>query len=218
MAEVISSIIPSLSEFYLSIILNLPGWAQTFLNLFFISLMVVIYSVFIWKFYMWVAKKNILELNLSKFNKSEHAVISKIIGGLIYFLEYLIILPFVVFLWFGVFTIFLILLTDTLEVNTILVIGVVIVAAIRMTAYYKENLSKELAKLIPLTLLVVAISQGLFNFPKFLEQIQIIPSFISDIWVYLIFIIVLEFILRLLDIIFLAFDLYDEEEVKEREV
>ena len=106
---------------------------------------------------MWVAKKNILELNLSKFNKSEHAVISKIIGGLIYFLEYLIILPFVVFLWFGVFTIFLILLTDTLEVNTILVIGVVIVAAIRMTAYYKENLSKELAKLIPLTLLVVAI-------------------------------------------------------------
>ena len=167
---------------------------------------------------MWVAKKNILELNLSKFNKSEHAVISKIIGGLIYFLEYLIILPFVVFLWFGVFTIFLILLTDTLEVNTILVIGVVIVAAIRMTAYYKENLSKELAKLIPLTLLVVAISQGLFNFPKFLEQIQIIPSFISDIWVYLIFIIVLEFILRLLDIIFLAFDLYDEEEVKEREV
>ena len=218
MAEVISSIIPSLSEFYLSIILNLPGWAQTFLNLFFISLMVVIYSVFIWKFYMWVAKKNILELNLSKFNKSEHAVISKIIGGLIYFLEYLIILPVVVFLWFGVFTIFLILLTDTLEVNTILVIGVVIVAAIRMTAYYKENLSKELAKLIPLTLLVVAISQGLFNFPKFLEQIQIIPSFISDIWVYLIFIIVLEFILRLLDIIFLAFDLYDEEEVKEREV
>ena len=83
-----------------------------------------------------------------------------------------------------------------------------------MTAYYKEDLARELAKLIPLTLLTVTISQGLFNFNKIIEQIQLIPTFFSDIWSYLIFIILIEFILRILDIIFVAFDLYNEEEVK----
>ncbi len=203
-----------LEEFYLGIIQILPSWAQNFLNLFLWSVLLVIYAIFIWKFYRWIARKDILKLNLSKFNPSNHAVIAKILGALIYFLEYLVILPIVVFLWFGGFTLFLMFLTNGLAIESILVISVTIVAAIRMTAYYKEDLARDLAKLIPLTLLTVAISQGLFNFNKVIEQIQLIPTFFSDIWSYLIFIVLIEFILRVLDIIFVAFDLYNDEEVK----
>ena len=204
----------SLSALYSGILQFLPSWAQNFLNLFFWSILMVIYAIFIWKFYRWIAKKDILELNLARFNRSEHVIIAKIIGSLMYFIEYIIILPVVVFLWFGVFTVFLMLLTENLELQTILLISVTIVAAIRMTSYYKEELARDLAKMIPLTLLAVAITQGLFNFEKILFQIQLLPSFFSDIWTYLLFIVVVEFILRFLDVIFIAFDLYEEHEVK----
>ncbi len=204
----------SLGNLYSGFVQMLPSWSQNYVSLFLWSILLVIYSIFIWKFYRWIARKDILKLNLSRFNHSEHIVFSKIIGGGIYFLEYLIILPAVVFLWFGVFTFFLMLLTKALELQTILIISVTIVAAIRMTSYYKEELARDLAKLIPFTLLTVAISQGLFDFNKIIEQIQLIPTFFSEIWTYLIFIVILEFFLRILDIIFMAFGIYDEREIK----
>ena len=103
-----------LEEFYLGITQILPSWAQTFLNLFLWSLLLVIYAIFIWKFYRWIARKDILKLNLSKFNSLDHAVFAKVFGMLIYFIEYLVILPIVVFLWFGGFTLFLMFLTNGL--------------------------------------------------------------------------------------------------------
>jgi len=203
-----------LEGFYSSVVGFLPSWAQNFVSLFLWSLLLVIYAIFIWKFYRWIAKKDILQLNLARFDRSNHLVLAKIIGSFMYFLEYLVILPLVVFLWFGIFTLFLMLLTKSLELNTILVISVTVVAAIRMTAYYKEDLARDLAKLIPLTLLTVAVSQGLFDFNKVIEQLKLIPTFLSDIWIYLIFIVLIEFLLRILEVIFIAFGLYDEKEIK----
>jgi len=172
----------------------------------------------VWKFYRWIAKKNLLELNLSRFNHSQHAVIAKLFGALIYFVEYLIILPFVVFLWFGIFTLFLILLTKSLELEAILFVAVVIVTAIRMTSYYKEDLARDIAKTIPFTLLAVAVTQELFfNSVNILNNLSIMPGFFSDIWIYLIFIVAVEFFLRILDIIFIAFDLHSDEEVKKED-
>ncbi len=214
MGGVINVISSLFRELYNGFFLTLPNWIQEFLNLFFWSLLMVIYAIFIWKFYRWIAKKDILKLNLDKFNTSEHPTTSKIVGGILYFIEYIIILPFVVFLWFGVFTIFLMLLTETLELKTLLVIAVTVVVAIRMTSYYKEDLARDLAKIIPLTLLAVAITQGLFNFEKIINQIQILPAFFSNIWFYLLFIITIELLLRIVDVIFIAFKLYDEREIK----
>ncbi|MCR4327672.1 MAG: hypothetical protein NUV46_03775 [Nanoarchaeota archaeon] len=215
MVELLSELTPSFSALYQGVISSLPAWAQNFINLFLWSLLMVIYAIFVWKFYRWIAKKNLFELNLSKFNRSEHAVLAKLFGAVIYFVEYLIILPFMVFIWFGAFTIFLMLLTKDLELNIILFVAVAIVAAIRMTSYYKEELARDLAKTIPFTILAVAATQGLFfDSGQLLSNFVRIPEFLSDIWIYLIFIVAVEFILRVLDILFLAFDLHSEEEVR----
>ncbi len=213
MNNTVVNLAPAIIGTYSSFFSGLPVWIQDFLGLFFWALLIMLYSIFIWKFCKWISKKDILELNLSRFNKSDHAVVEKIVGGIIYFFEYLVILPFVVFLWFGVFTIFLVLMTKSLDLSTLLIISVVVVAAIRMTAYYKQPLSQDLAKLIPFNLLALAITQGLFDFPKVFGQIQEIPNFFSQIWVYLVFIVILEFILRLVDIIFITFEVYDEKDI-----
>jgi len=64
----------------------------------------------------------------------------------------------------------------------------------------------------------VAVTQELFfNSVNILNNLSIMPGFFSDIWIYLIFIVAVEFFLRILDIIFIAFDLHSDEEVKKED-
>lgn len=195
-----------LLETYNLFILTLPVWAQNFISLFLLVLLIFIYVIFIWKFYRFISTKNIISLNLNKYNKSEHPVAAKLFAGFFYFLEYIIILPFLIFFWFAAFTIFLILLTKDLEVGSLLIISATIIAAIRMTSYYKENLSRELAKLLPFTLLAISmLNPGFFSIERVFSQLSQIPSFFNQIIYYLLFIITLELILRFFDFIFSLF-------------
>lgn len=214
MSEIISNTSSVVLEIYSSFVHALPLWLQNFLNLFLLSLVVVIYGIFIWNFYRWIAKKDLLELNLRKYSRREHPGMEKFLAGILYFVEYLVILPIIVFIWFSLFTLFLMFLTENLELQTILIVSVTIITAIRMSSYYKEDLARDLAKMIPLTLLAVAITTGNFNFSKVLLHFSSIPEFLTQIWIYLIFIIVIEFVLRLMDVIFIALHLYEEESVK----
>lgn len=196
---------------------SLPLWAQNFISFFLIALLILIYAVFIWKFYRWIATKNLLELNLNKYNKSKHPTGAKMLAGAFYLLEYIVILPFLIFFWFLIFTLFLLLLTENLPVNTLLIISATVIAAIRMTAYYNEDLSKDLAKLVPFTLLGVSlINPTFFNVGRIISQLSEIPQFISHIVSYLIFIVALEIVLRIFEFIFSIFNLKDEEEIKQQ--
>jgi hypothetical protein len=206
-------IVSKIVELYNYLLYALPPWAQTFINLFLVVMVVVFYAFFIWKVYTSMAKKNILGLDLNKYNKSKHPFLTKIFAGLLYFVEYIIILPFLIFFWFGIFAIFLILLTESLTVSQILVVSAVIIVAIRIASYYKEKLAEDLAKLIPFTLLGVSLlNPAFFNFEAILTRFQEVPAFFSQVFIYLIFIILFEIILRLFDF---GFSLFGIEEPKQ---
>src|SRR3990172_9578062 len=149
LADLTSELVGAYSGF-LSV---LPPFFQSFFNLFFLALLVVIYAVFIWKFHRFIGTRNIFNLNLSKYNTADHPTVAKIVAGALYLLEYIILLPVIIFFWFAVFTIFLIFLTENLELSTVLTLSVTIIAAIRMCSYlpnYGETVAKEVAKLLPL--------------------------------------------------------------------
>lgn len=192
----------------------LPEWARGFLNLFLIVVLIFLYALFIWKLYKFIAKKNIFGFNLNKYNKSQHPFFIKLVAGSFYFIEYILISPFMIFFWFSIFAFFLILLTENLTLGTVLITSAAVVAAIRISAYYNEDLSKELAKLIPFTLLAVSLlNPGFFNVERVFTQLAKLPGFINNIIIYLIFIIGLEIILRFFDFIFSLLGV--NEEVKE---
>jgi len=201
-----------ITEAYNLFVASLPQWAQSFISFFLIALLILIYAVFIWKFYRWISTKNLLELNLNKYNKSQHPATAKMLAGFFYLLEYIVILPFLIFFWFLIFTFFLLVLTESLPVGTLLIISATIIAAIRMTAYYNEDLSKDLAKLIPFTLLGVSIiNPNFFDVSRIISQISEVPQFVTHIVSYLIFIVALEIVLRIFDFAFSIFNLKDEE-------
>ncbi len=221
MAEVTNS--TGLLEMYNLFVSTMPSWAQNFISLFLLVLLIVLYSVFIWKFYRFIATKNILGLNLNKYNTTTHPFFTKLLAGTLYFIEYILILPFLIFFWFAIFTLFLIFLTEGLEINALLLISVGIIGAIRMITYipkYGESLAKDLAKLLPFTLLAISIlNPGFFNIERIFRHFSELSGFFNEIIIYLVFIITLEIILRFFDFIFSLFGLEEvqatEEEIKE---
>jgi len=223
MVEVVGGFSEGILEVYNNFLSILPLRAQAFINLFLLVFLVVIYSVFIWKFYRFISTKNLLGLNLNKYNKSQHPFFAKLFAGFFYLIEYVIILPFLIFFWFSIFTLFLIFLTEDLSVTTVLIISATIIASIRVTSYipkYGENLSKELAKLLPFMLLAVSLlSPNFFNIERILSHIKEIPGFFGQITTYLIFIVLFEIILRFFDFIFSLFELEETpaEEAKTNE-
>lgn len=183
----------------------IPSWTAKAINLILISLILVLYSVLIWKFYRFIAKKNLIQLNLQQYNYSENPLRSRTIGIILYTLEYIIILPFLVIFWYIAFVVFMFLVTQGVGVDTTLIISAAIIIAIRMTAYYKEDLSKDLAKMLPFTILGIALEKGgITNFQKILSKIYQIPDFFKLIIVYIIVIFIIEVILRIIENIFIS--------------
>jgi hypothetical protein len=209
-------------EAYNLFLATLPSPVQSFVNLFLLVILVLIYSIIVWKFYKAMAEKNIFGLNLNQYNKSEHPFFTKLMAGLFYLLEYIIIIPFLIFFWFGVFTLLLILLTEEgIEVSTILLLSAVVIATIRMAAYYKRALAEDIAKILPFTFLAVFVLNPNFFTSDFITRIagrfSAIPSFIGEIMTYLAFIVILEVILRFFEFLFSLFDLAEEEPKKEEQ-
>lgn len=210
----------NVSAFYGNLMSMLPPTAQNFVNLTLLSLSSFLFVyLFFWKFYTLISTKNLFGLDLNQYNKGDDPVLTKIKGGLFYFLEYLIILPFVIFLWFFIFALFLLILAQEMDIGTILMTSTVILVLIRMASYYRESFSKDLAKLIPLTFLTFAIMNlRTLNFQRIILQLQQIPDFVSQMAVYLIFILGIEIILRVFDFLISLFGLEDVgEEIKKEE-
>ncbi len=178
------------------------GEISLILTLVFFTAVIVIYSIFAFYFYRFLARKNIIELNLGQYNQYNNPTIVKIFAVIFYIVEYIVLLPVLTFFWFAVLAILILLLSKGTDTNTILLISAALVASVRATAYISEDLSKDLAKMLPFTLLAIAITTaGFFNVGALVSQVSKIPSLFSNILYYLVFIVAIEFIMRVADFI-----------------
>src|SRR3989339_898932 len=109
----------------------------------------------------------------------------------------------------------LVFLTEGYDVKAILIISATIIGAIRVTSYipkYGENISRDLAKLWPLNLLAIAVSKpGFLSIERILNHFHEIPIALGDFTIFLLFIIILEILLRSFDFIFMIFGLNEQE-------
>lgn len=215
MAEVLSSFGTTVVDAYNLFLSGMPLSIQKIINLSLIAIVLVFYAILIWNFYRWISKRQIFKLSIWIRSKSSSPGGLRFLGVIFYLLENVVLLPIIIFLWFGFFTIFLILMTENMPLGTILSLSAIIIAAIRMTAYYKEDLSRDLAKLLPLTFLGISLTQfGVFNFSEIINNIVSIPQYFGEMSTYFLFIFIVEFILTIFDLIFRYFNV-SEEELKE---
>ena len=216
MVEVTSGIGASLLAAYQSVINILPAWAQSLVGLFLLVVLIVVYAIIIWNGYRYIARKDPLGLNLSKYNTSQDSFFAKLVAGSLYFLEYILIAPIIIFISLAIFTILLTFLTENLTAGEILLIAAAIIGAIRLTAYYKEELAKEIAKFIPFTLLAVSLlNPSFFDISRIFGTFSQLPALFNKAGIYLIFIILLEIVLILFDFIFSLFGIEETDETAE---
>ena len=165
-------------------------------------ILISLYSIFVWKFHRFLAKRDLLNLNLSQYNTSEHPYFKIFLELSLFIVEYIIILPIIVLFWFFVMAVILLLMAKEHSISNILLISATLVASIRISAYYNEDLSKDLAKLFPLTILVVALlTPDFFDINGTITKIIEIPNLFTNILFYLVAIMLLEFLLRIFFII-----------------
>ena len=176
-----------------------PEKYKLFISLGFYIIFISLYAIFIWKFYRFLAKRDIFKLDLNKYNNSTHPVFSKLLGIFFFFIKFLVIFPIIIFFWFGVLSLFLLFLSKSQSIDQVILIAAGIVGAIRLTSYISEDLSKDLAKMFPFTLLgIFLIDPNFFSLNDFIDKISQIPLFIQNIFLYLVFIFVIEIIIRLI--------------------
>jgi len=162
-----------------------------FTALIYLIIMIAIYAIVIYHFYRYVARRDCF-----KASNKKH---SKFIG----FLKYLFLFPFVAIIFFIGFSLILISLSKDVGTNIgysveqVLSLSFALVVAIRITAYYTEDLSRDVAKMLPFAILgVFLVDSTYFAIENVIERLNTLPSFINLIAQFIILIVLVEWILR----------------------
>lgn len=151
---------------------------------------ITLYSVFIFKFYKFISRKDIFRISKG----GDHSILKKIA----YLLEYIFLFPVIAFSWFLVISTFLSIVSELVSMSNIFLISMATMASIRIAAYYDEDLSKDLAKLIPFAFLAILLTDLVeISSDIVVMLLNQLPDVLGNIIYYFIFIVVLEFILRL---------------------
>ena len=183
--EQISDLFPGLLEKIFSG--NLSDLASLVSSVLYLVIGVAIYAVAIWHFYRFIAKRDCFKLSTRKHPRA--------IG----FAKYFFIFPFVAFLFFLGFSMLMLFLTRSYEIDVVLSVSFAIIVAIRITAYYSEDLSKDVAKMLPFALLgVFLVDASYFDFGVIMDKVDSLPDFFTLGVQYIVLIILVEWILRVL--------------------
>ncbi|MFH0955460.1 MAG: hypothetical protein V1777_05125 [Candidatus Micrarchaeota archaeon] len=167
-------------------------------SLLFWTLFIVIFSILIFKFYRFIAKRDLFSHSTEWSLQSEvlHQRHGSFWGEII---MHGMFFPFLVFLWFAGFAFVLFFSAPDFSVMQVALVSATLVAAIRITAYYNEELSTTLAELMPYWLLgTVLVSTNVFSIETAANRLSTAGDLVPDLLAYFTFIILAEWIMRIL--------------------
>ena len=167
------------------------------------AVVIVVYLVFIFEFYRFVARRDIFKLRFRRYARGVVGRSVESVGNVVrivlYVVEYLVVYPLLTIVWY-VFYLFLDgLLAPGVDIQVLLVTAMAIVTAIRVTAYYSQNLSQDLAKMLPLGILGALILEDSPALPAEIpvDVVVTVAEQWETILLYLVFLVLLEFVLRI---------------------
>ncbi|MBN2368466.1 hypothetical protein JXC34_05600 [Candidatus Woesearchaeota archaeon] len=167
-------------------------------NLTIYSLCMAIYVMIVWHYYRTLSKRDIFNPKIKYPGELGGTFLTNLRVGFDFFLKYFIIFPFISFFWFLVLSAFLLFLSKGQDVAQTLLMSMTVMAASRITAYYNEEASENVAKIIPLGLLgVFIVDQTRFSLAEALAKFTALPQFLHIILQYLSYVVLLEVVLRL---------------------
>ena len=166
---------------------------------------VAIYAVLIFNLYRFMSRKNIFNLDFSRYESSKHSALRKTLAFIFYIAKYILIFPLFAFFWFGVLVVMVAFLSKTKEVEDLLLIAMAVLTAVRVTSYYTEDLSRDIAKMLPFALLgIFLIDFRYFDLSSSADLLNRVGVEWRSVAYYWVFVVLLEFILRVTEPYFKA--------------
>ena len=157
-----------------------------------------VYALFVFKYYRFIASRDMFALDLSKYETSRFRWMRTLLHVVMYVAKYLILFPFFAFFWFTILTLILAFLSKDRSFSDVLLMALVTIGSIRVTAYYNEDLSRDLAKILPFAVLAIfLIDTSFFAISESLDLLNDTLDYTENILYYLLFLIAMEFVLRL---------------------
>ena len=158
---------------------------------------VAIYAVAVFNLYRFMSRKDIFDLDFSKFEESKYPTVRKFLHLVSYVVKYLLLFPLFAFLWFGVLVVMVAFLSKSKEVEDLLLIAMAVLTSVRVTSYYTEDLSRDIAKILPFALLgIFLINLSYFELDQSLSLLELVGNEWRIIVYYWLFIVAMELALR----------------------
>jgi hypothetical protein len=160
----------------------------------FLVLEMAVYAVLIFNYYRFLARRDVVKLDFGKYKETGDRAIT----GFLHLLKVMAVYPPILFIWFALLAVVISFLGKNQSTDGILLISMALISTVRVTAYYSEDLSKDLAKMLPFTLLgIFLVDQSYFDFQISWKLIKGIPANWHPLVYYFLFIFALELLLRL---------------------
>ncbi len=157
------------------------------------------YAVFVFKFYRFVASRDMFALDLSRYEESRISMVRGFLHLVMYVVKYIVLFPAFAFFWFAVLTLILVFLSKDKAFADVLLISLATVSAIRVTAYYNEDLSRDLAKILPFAVLgIFLIDASFFDINASVAVLREANMHRETIFYYWVFLVLVEFALRVI--------------------
>lgn len=150
-----------------------------------------------------ISARDIFAFDLSKYENSKLKVVRVFIHVVLYVAQYLFIFSIVAFFWFAETTVMLSFLVAGQEFNVILLVAMAVVGTIQISAYIAEDLSRDLANMLPFGVLAFIINLTSFDTSESLDVLKQADDNREAVVYYLVVTIALEFALRVLSTVFL---------------
>jgi hypothetical protein len=160
----------------------------------FLLLEMVVYAILIFNYYRFLARRDIVRFDVERYKNAGDRAIT----GFLHLLKTIVVYPIILFIWFALLAAVLSLLAKNQSTDSLLLISMALISTVRVTAYYSEDLSRDLAKMLPFTLLgIFVVDQSYFDFQISFTLIKGITTDWYPLVYYFVFIFILELLLRI---------------------
>ena len=161
------------------------------------TIAIALYCVIVYRFYRFIASRDVFGFDAHAIEVERKDLRRRVMDTLMGFGMYGVLFPIAVFIWFAAFAVMLFFLAKDLSLEQILVVAACFVAAIRLVSYYKQDLSRDMAKLIPFVVLgAIIIEPDFFSVSLAVTRFQALSSFLPELAAYFLFLVLVEWVLR----------------------
>ncbi len=158
------------------------------------TVILAVIGLIVWFMYKQLSRRDLFKIDAPK--KHENIFIN-FFRHLAYALKYVLVFPVYTFIWFMVFSLSIHLLSPQQGVAKTMLIGIIVISSIRILAYINEGMAEDMAKLLPLTLISIVLTNPDFFAQKFsFDSLLVFKAEIPKIIKFLFFTVLLEWLLR----------------------